>query len=166
MKTQNCNIEDCLYITVDRYKDNRGFFEELYSERHDNDFNREWKQVNLSQSASRTLRGMHQAPYCKLVSCLQGEILDVVVDLRPNSRTFKQWAGFHLSEPHHQVFVPSGCAHGFLCYKDSMVMYLQNDVYGPRKESDWHYDSFGVVWPKFPESYILSEKDANAPHYK
>ena len=163
------SITDCIYICGDRYDDNRGHFQEIFSTRHKNDYNKHWKQCNTSWSLNGVIRGMHCAPYAKLVSCLRGKIFDVVVDLRPESKTFKEWMSFELSDDTNaQVFIPAGYAHGFYCYKNSLVMYLQDDTYASGKEDGWHYDSFGIEWPK-PTSahpYIISERDANAPAYK
>ena len=165
--THKLQIQDCVYICGDRHKDDRGYFQEVYSARHEMDFNREWKQTNVSWSWTGTLRGMHYAPYSKLVTCLQGNIFDAIVDLRPESPTFRKWVSINLSGSSNcQVFVPTGCAHGFYSQYNALVMYQQDDTYEPGKEESWHYNSFGILWPKPEWPYALSERDTNAPAYK
>ena len=132
----------------------------------------------LSMSHQGVLRGLHyqyQHPQAKLVRVLQGEIWDVVVDLRQSSPSFGQWAGYRLAAPQieqgtlraQQLFIPKGCAHGFLTLSASaLVMYKVSDFYHPEDEYCLRYDdsTLAIQWPlpqvSIPQPPILSSKDA------
>lgn len=161
-------IEGAYIYSLDRYHDDRGFFQEMY--RQTNLFyQHQWRQSNISRSGANVVRGMHQSPYAKLVSCVKGLIYDVMVDLRPESPTFRNWYGMWLWEDTpEQILIPSGCAHGFLSERDgSMLLYFQEDAYDREKDKEWHWQSFGISWPAWANgnSCILSDKDRNAPHF-
>ena len=150
---------------LDRHKDGRGFFEELYSQaRPEYDSDTSWRQVNHSVSRIHVLRGIHVAPYAKLVSCLIGHIYDVVVDTRPTSPTYGQWDAVDLcGDNGRQVYVPAGCGHAFVSLAEgSHVVYLQGGVYDPARELSlyWKSPAFDIMWPI--ESPMLSPKDSGA----
>jgi dTDP-4-dehydrorhamnose 3,5-epimerase len=166
------SIEGCIVLAVKRFEDSRGFFEELYNEdRYEQaaGLRRQWRQVNCSRSRRHVVRGLHLAPFAKLVSCLKGEIFDVVVDLRRDSPSYRRWNGWRLSETNnHQVYVPPGCAHGFMALADdNLVVYLQTDTYNPKAERSlfWRDPTIGIEWPAASE-YILSDKDLQAPPFQ
>ncbi len=154
------------------FGDGRGFFMEAYNRE---EFKRigidiEFVQDNLSYSATAgTLRGIHyQLPpkaQTKLVRCIKGVIYDVVVDLRPNSLTFKQWEAFVLSEHNKlQLLVPKGFGHAFLTLTDNVLIYYKVDeYYSPEHDRSlaWNDPDINVEWPYFDE-YVLSEKDKSA----
>ena len=161
MKQNETKIEGCWLIEGKRFFDNRGFFQEMYSDRgltkkpH-------WKQVNWSQSKPDVVRGVHVAPFQKLVTCVSGHIFDVVIDLRRESDTFYQWEGFELNgNTPSQVLIPPGCGHGFFARTLATVIYMQDDVYAAGKEKDWHWRSLPILWPRARE-YVLSDKDKKA----
>lgn len=158
-------IEGLYSISLDRYEDDRGYFQEVYSHKKYNDpIMQNWSQVNLSYSKKNVIRGIHCAPYQKLCTCTSGEIFDVIVDLRESSPTYLNWEGIWLSEDNKmQIFIPGGCGHGFFSSKDSILLYLQNRCYQPGLEKDFHWDSFGIDWPK--ADYIISDRDLKAPKY-
>lgn len=161
MKINNCKIEGCYLILGDKFKDNRGSFQEIYTK----EYEIKPQQTNCSISHQHTLRGIHEAPYAKLVTCVQGEIYDVVVDLRKDSPTYKMHESFVLNnESNVQLMIPAGCGHGFYAIEDSIVIYQQDGLYQPENENGWHWSSFGIKWPKTNE-YIVSEKDKKAPRY-
>ncbi|MHC4396962.1 MAG: dTDP-4-dehydrorhamnose 3,5-epimerase [Planctomycetota bacterium] len=125
-------------------------------------------QSNLSVSTEKhTLRGMHyqteDAYEDKLVQCVRGAILDVIIDLRENSETFGKYVRMELSEANNKMlYVPRGFAHGFLTLENNCyVLYQVSNFYAPDKEQGirWNDPFFGIEWPA--ESPILSEKDAN-----
>ncbi|MDP2087033.1 MAG: dTDP-4-dehydrorhamnose 3,5-epimerase [Gemmobacter sp.] len=127
-------------------------------------------QQNVSVSKKRgTLRGMHYqiAPHAeaKLVRCIRGEIVDVIIDLRPQSPTFLKWAAFHLSAQNMlQLLVPAGFAHGFqTCTDDTEVGYLVTQAYCPAAERGvrWNDPLIGITWPLEPSE--MSHKDRNWP---
>jgi dTDP-4-dehydrorhamnose 3,5-epimerase len=164
MKVKPTKIKDCLVIECNYYPDERGFFQLVHSDLETGLLN--CAQINMSQSKKGVIRGIHEAPYQKLVSCLQGKIFDVVVDLRKDSPTYLEWEGFWLlAEEPRQVLMPAGCGHGFYAEELSRAMYLQDDTYGPNKENTHHWKSFGIEWP-FCEEYILSDRDKNAQMYQ
>jgi dTDP-4-dehydrorhamnose 3,5-epimerase len=129
-------------------------------------------QCNTSWNSHRgTLRGMHyQAapkPEVKLVRCTQGRIYDVVVDLRPDSSTRGKWIGVELSSANREaLYIPEGCAHGFLTLEDSSeVFYHMGDVYDPAlaRGVRWNDDAFNIAWPFAP--IRISERDNQFPDY-
>ncbi len=128
-------------------------------------------QSNISRSGPGVLRGLHYQypePQGKLVSVLAGRIFDVAVDIRPDSPTFRQWAGVELSAGNHrQFYVPEGFAHGFCVLGESALLgYLCTREF--RAEYDavvsWNDPDIDIRWPV--ESGQLSYKDANAPRLK
>lgn len=154
------------------FVDERGFFMETYSQRL---LDIQFVQDNLSLSKKAgTLRGLHfQLPpfdQCKLVSVVQGSILDVAVDLRKDSETFGQHITCVLSaENREQLLVPVGFAHGFLTLEpDTKVAYKVTNFYS--KEHDrgilWNDPDIGIAWPKELTPPILSEKDTTLPTFK
>jgi dTDP-4-dehydrorhamnose 3,5-epimerase len=153
-------------------RDERGFFARTFcvKEFKEHGLATRFVQHNGSQSATRgTLRGMHfqRAPHSevKVVTCLKGAIWDVIIDLRPQSPTYRQWRGFELTAANRrQLYVPKGFAHGFqtLC-DDVEVGYLISAFYAPAAASGVRHDdpAFAIDWP-LPVSAI-SEKDRTWP---
>jgi dTDP-4-dehydrorhamnose 3,5-epimerase len=127
-------------------------------------------QSNLSHSHQGVLRGLHyqQEPYAqaKLVSCLQGAIWDVVVDIRPTSPSYLRWYGFYLTEKSaRQLWIPAGFLHGFYALAaKNIVLYHTTCEYRLDAEQSVHYASpvFSIPWPS---NVIVSSKDALACHY-
>jgi dTDP-4-dehydrorhamnose 3,5-epimerase len=120
-------------------------------------------QINCSVSQKNVIRGLHVAPFARLVYCVKGQVFDVVADVRKDSKTYLQYDSVILSG-HNQksIFIPPFCAHGFLAMEDeSIVVYAQDSTYDPKVEvSVNHADpKLNIKWP-WP---ILSEKDKNAP---
>jgi dTDP-4-dehydrorhamnose 3,5-epimerase len=129
-------------------------------------------QRSVSRNPRRgTLRGMHfQAPphaENKLVSCDRGAIFDVVLDLRPGSETYRAWLGLTLeADDGVALFVPSGCAHGFLTLADdTVVSYAMSSFHEPAAARGVRYDdpAFGVAWPFAP--VVISERDLGYPAF-
>ena len=177
MNVEKITIEDCLIIEPTVYNDDRGYFYEKFNAR---DFKRqtgvcfETKQINQSLSSKRVLRGLHYQKnpkaQAKLVSCLEGEILDVVVDIRKNSKTFGLSASVMLSgDNKKQIFIPKGIAHGFLVLSDhARVMYQADEFYSPEHDAGVFFNdpNIDIKWP-FPLSeLILSPKDRTLPTLK
>lgn len=129
-----------------------------------------FKEAYLSISHANVIRGMHfQAPpYAvdKLVTILSGTALDVIFDMRKNSPTYRQIASFILREEEHSfVFIPAGCAHGFLAYEDhTTLLYHITQPYAPAFDSGIRFDSFEFQWP-LSEQPILSERDLLMPPF-
>lgn len=122
----------------------------------------------FSTSHKGVLRGMHfQLPphdHAKLVYCIRGRVLDVLLDLRKNSPTYGKTASAELSrENHHQFYIPSGVAHGFLSLEDNSVMiYKTSTVHAPSHDAGILWDSFGFEWPQ-GASYTISPRDQKLP---
>lgn len=162
-------------IDLERLEDERGFFARSYCEK---EFDQKglcarWVQCNVSYNARRgTLRGMHyQAPpfeEAKLVRCTRGGIYDVIIDLRPESSTYKQHFGVELNEDNRSMlYIPGGFAHGFLTLTDQTeVFYQMSEFYHPSAAGAvrWNDETFGIVWPE-PVA-VISEKDAQWPDFQ
>ncbi|MDE2018757.1 MAG: dTDP-4-dehydrorhamnose 3,5-epimerase [Patescibacteria group bacterium] len=171
---EKTSFTDALLIIPRVFLDPRGFFMEIYQEAAFMEIGiaDHFVQDNHSHSARNVLRGMHfQSPpheTVKLVRCISGEIFDVLVDLRPNSPTFKKWEGFVLSgENKKMLYVPVGFAHGFYVTGEAAdVVYKVTDYY--YKECDagfrWNDPEIGIRWPGMQP--IISEKDSNLPLFK
>ena len=146
-------------------KDDRGIFSKTFNEDlfNENEINFEIKESYFSTSKKDVIRGMHfQKPpsqHIKVVSLLSGKITDVILDLRKKSKTYKKFFSFDLSSNHfNSIFIPEGCAHGFLSHSDNTTMvYYLSSVYDSKNDSGIRYDSFGFKWNvKKP---IISERD-------
>ena len=168
-------LEGVYIVEPKVFGDNRGFFMESWSER---DFEREGLhytvvQDNHSSSAVKgTLRGIHfqrgDKAQAKLVRCVRGAVLDVAVDLRPSSPTYKKWVAVELSEENKRQFlIPRGFGHGFLTLTDDVeFLYKADNPYAPEADGGirWNDPEIGVDWGV--EAPILSEKDKKSPFLK
>lgn len=152
------------------FADERGYFMETYSKRDFANFgiDCEFVQDNQSKSSKGVLRGLHfqkEFSQSKLVRVVRGEVLDVAVDLRPNSATRGQHFAVRLSsENKKQFFIPRGFAHGFLVLSDEAeFVYKVDDFYHPNDEGGILWSSAGIDWPieevGGESALILSEKD-------
>lgn len=157
-----------------RIGDGRGYFMEVWKDawfrEHVEDV--AFVQDNQSLSAQTgTIRGLHYqtAPFeqGKLVRCLQGAIFDVAVDIRPDSPTFGQWVGAELNpENAHQLWVPTGFAHGFCTLRpDTVVCYKVTEVYAADHDAGIAFNDpeIGIAWPVDIASAVLSDKDRAQP---
>lgn len=162
------SIDGLILVTPKVFGDNRGFFMETYK-RTDFEANGivgEFNQDNHSKSSKGVLRGLHyQAmPHsqAKLVLCLKGKILDVNVDLRPNSKTFGKYEKVELSEENKQMlYIPKGFAHGFVVLSDEAeILYKTQGEYAPQADRGilWCDKDINIDWGIDFEP-ILSEKD-------
>lgn len=175
MKAIETGIEGLVVIEPDCHGDHRGWFMETYSKPKFEELGItcEFVQDNQSFSAQKgTLRGLHfqiePMAQSKLLRCTRGEILDVAVDLRKNSPTYKKWYSIELSaENKLQFFMPAGMAHGFVTLTDDVeVQYKVDKVYAPECDRSVRFDDpeIGVDWGIAEP--ILSEKDLKAPLLK
>ena len=175
MKIIKTEIDDILILEPRVFGDHRGWFTETYSKTKFQELgiDIEFVQDNHSMSAQKgTLRGLHfqtnPRAQTKLVRCTKGKILDVAVDLRKGSSTYKQWVGVELSEENKkQLLIPKGFAHGFLTLTDDVeVQYKVDEYYAPECDRSIRFDDpeIGVDWGI--EDPILSEKDLKAPLLK
>ena len=169
IKVTNCDIEGLKVIEPTVFGDERGYFMETYNY---NDFKEagidlQFVQDNQSMSKKGVLRGLHfqkQFPQDKLVRVVRGEVFDVAVDLRPNSKTYGKWFGVVLSaENKKQFLIPKNFAHGFLVLSETAeFVYKCTDFYHQNDEGGllWSDPEIGIDWP-IPDGMdlILSEKD-------
>lgn len=172
MKKTETGIEGLVVIEPDVHGDHRGWFMETYSKPKFEALGIpcEFVQDNQSYSAQKgTLRGLHfqknPMAQSKLLRCTRGKILDVAVDIRKNSPTYKKWYAVELSaENKKQFFMPKGMAHGFVTLSDDVeVQYKVDAVYSPECDRSIRFDDpeIGVDWGIADP--VLSEKDLKAP---
>lgn len=164
------DIKDRVVIDPRVYGDHRGYFMETYHKKSffDGGIRVDFVQDNMSSSTKGVLRGLHfqwNKPQGKLVRVLKGEVFDVAVDLRRNSSTYGKWEGTYLSEDNRKmVYVPEGCAHGFLVISDSAeFVYKCTDFYDPDDEGGILYNDpdIGIQWPVDKvNKNLISEKDS------
>ncbi len=175
MEFKKTKLQDAILIEPKFFKDERGFFVESYSKKifKENGIDVEFVQDNHSLSTEKgVLRGLHfqEAPHSqsKLIRVTKGKVYDIIVDLRKNSSTYKQWQGFELSaENGLMLFVPQGFAHAFCTLEENTeFMYKVDDFYAPECDSGiiWNDLELNINWPiKNP---ILSEKDSQLKKLK
>jgi dTDP-4-dehydrorhamnose 3,5-epimerase len=166
-------LQGLLLIEPKVFGDPRGFFMETWNLRkyQEAGLGVPFVQDNISVSRRGALRGLHfqnPNPQGKLVSVLQGEVLDLVVDIRIRSATFGKWEAVQLSsENKRQFYIPPGFAHGFLVLSDTaMFHYKCTDFYSPKDEVTllWNDPDIGIQWPSGDP--IVSEKDAKGQTLK
>lgn len=173
-------IKECFYkdkkfkglyeIEPEIYKDNRGEFCEIFSEKEfkKNGLDLSFVQDNQSFSKKNVLRGLHfqkKNPQGKLVYTVSGKVFDVVVDLRNESETFGKYFTLILdSEKHNQLYIPKGFAHGFYALTENTIFaYKCSDFYNPNGEDGiiWNDKTIGISWSEIllEKNPILNEKD-------
>jgi dTDP-4-dehydrorhamnose 3,5-epimerase len=168
-------LQGVFEINLDTKPDERGFFARSWckNEFESNGLNPTLVQCNISLNTRKgTLRGMHYqvSPHAeaKLVRCTHGAIYDVVLDLRPQSPTFKEWIGVVLTAVNrHMIYVPEGCGHGFLTLEDeSEVFYQMSEFYNAESARGvrWDDPAFQISWPT--EVKLLSERDRTYPNFE
>ena len=172
MNYSKLSIKSSFLFEREVFRDVRGGFEEFWEENQFSEMNINFTPANACYSYNRlagTLRGLHyQAEPCgqsKLVSCVAGKVWDVTVDLRRESPTFKQWQSIVLqSVDGRAVYIPSGCAHGFVSLEDETTLaYLIEGDYQPElsRALRWNDPELAIEWPV--PNPILSDKDRAAP---
>jgi dTDP-4-dehydrorhamnose 3,5-epimerase len=176
MKVIDTSIQDLKIFEPKVFSDERGFFMESFNQSiYEKVIGRDVKfvQDNHSRSTKGVLRGMHyQKNPCgqgKLVRCTLGEVFDVAVDIRRDSKTFGQWVGVVLSaENKRQFWIPVGFAHGFIVLSDiAEFMYKTTDYYNPEFERGfiWNDPSINITWPLL-DGVKLSKKDSLLPAFR
>lgn len=174
MKFNPTPLSGAFTIELDKREDDRGFFARLFCEQEFIAAGIPTKiaQINNALSSQAgTLRGMHYqlepSAEIKVVRCIRGSVYDVIVDLRPDSPTFKQWFGTELSsENRRMMYAPRGFAHGLMTLTDDAEMfYLASAPYDPQRERGLRYNDpqFAIVWPRSVTE--ISEKDRTWPNF-
>ena len=175
MKFEKTKLEGVVIITPDVFGDHRGFFMESWSEHKMEEAGLRYNFVQDNHSMSSvkgTLRGIHfqkgDKAQAKLVRCVKGAVLDVAVDLRHESTTYKQWIAVELSaENKKQLMIPRGFGHGFVTLTDEVeFLYKADNYYAPEADGGirWNDPELAVDWGV--EHPILSQKDENNPWLK
>jgi len=174
MNFKETSLKDAFVIELQKREDERGFFARTFcrDEFAAHGLNTEYPQCNMSLSKDKfTLRGFHYqidgAEEAKVVRCIRGALLDVIIDVRKGSPSYGQHLAVELSaENYVALYVPEGFAHSFITLEeDTEAFYMVSAMYSPGKERGirWNDPAFGVQWPT--DRPIVSEKDANWPDY-
>ncbi|HEY8240756.1 MAG TPA: dTDP-4-dehydrorhamnose 3,5-epimerase [Kiritimatiellia bacterium] len=170
MKFTELEIPGVILVEPDVFPDERGFFTETFHREKyaKGGIAKPFVQDNFAHSRKNVLRGLHfqdKQAQGKLVYAVSGAIFDVAVDVRRGSPSYGKWVGRRLTaENHHQMYVPEGCAHGYLVLSDeSDVMYKCTDLYAPQYDRGllWNDPAIRIQWPVL--NPILSAKDAGNP---
>ncbi len=167
-------LKGAFIIHLEKLEDERGFFARTWCKREieAHGLNPNLVQCNISFNKKRgTLRGMHhQVPpheEAKLVRCTMGAIYDVIIDLRPNSPTFKEWFSLELTAKNRKmIYIPEGVSHGFMTLDDNTeVFYQMSEFYAPEcaRGVRWNDPAFDIVWTG--DVTIISERDNQYPDF-
>tara|TARA_B110000003_G_scaffold263549_1_gene287342 strand:- start:493 stop:1047 length:555 start_codon:yes stop_codon:yes gene_type:complete len=175
MKFIETKIPDLIIIEPSVFGDNRGYFLESYNKKKFEEVvgKTSFVQDNESKSSKGVLRGLHfqKPPFeqAKLVRCIEGEVLDVAVDIRKNSKTYGEHFAVLLSgENKRQLFVPRGFAHGFLALSDSATFaYKVDNTYAPDHDAGirWNDKELNIQWGLVDSIVKVSPKDAELPFF-
>ena len=174
MKNNIHNFKEINLIDTKKYFDSRGYFFESYNSKNYNKLFRErcnFVQDNISFSKKNVLRGLHfqkKYPQAKLLTVLKGRIIDVVVDIRKNSKSYGKYQKFLLSDKSgNQIYIPKGFAHGFLALsKQVIISYKCSNYYDPNDQNTiiWNDRDLNIDWGiKKP---ILSKKDKKGIEFR
>lgn len=169
-------LKGAFVIDPQRFEDERGFLARSFSEQEflSHGLNPRMAECNISFSSRRyTVRGMHfqHPPFAqaKLIRCTKGAIYDVIIDLRPDSPTFKQWIGEELTaENRCMLYVPEGFAHGFQTLEEETEVFYQiTNFYNSDSEGGvrWNDPAFAIRWPA-TDGVTIKDRDANYPDFK
>jgi len=168
LKFTKSKLKDALVIEIEKLEDERGFFARSWDKKICNELGLDvdFVQNNISLSKFKgTLRGLHYqlSPYeeTKMIRCTRGRVYNVIIDLRSNSETYKQWEGVELNEKNHLArYIPKGFANGILTLEDnSEIFYQVSQFYTPDSERGirWDDPSFNITWPE--KITTISKKD-------
>jgi dTDP-4-dehydrorhamnose 3,5-epimerase len=174
VKFHETELQGAYLIELEKCEDERGFFARTWCEEEFKDHDLVARVVQASTSFNTragTLRGMHYqlAPYqeTKLVRCTRGALYDVIVDLRPDSPTYKRWIGVELTASNYRMlYVPADFAHGFITLEDNTeAAYLISESYTPGAGAGLRWDDpqFNIAWPRPVE--VISDQDAGWPDF-
>ena len=174
MKVKSTPLQDCYIIEPTVFEDDRGYFFEKFNEKTFEELtgqNGHFVQDNISKSSYGVLRGLHlqkgEHAQAKLVSCLEGKVFDVAVDLREDSPSFGQWFGIELTpENKLQLYIPRGFGHGFSVLSETAVFsYKCDNFYHKAAEGGvlWNDPELNIDWQLPMDDVILSEKDKVLP---
>ena len=168
-------LKGAYIIDIERLQDERGFFARSWCQKEfqGQGLDPGLVQCSISFNAKKgTLRGMHYQvkPYeeAKLVRCTMGSLYDVIIDLRQDSTTYGQYAGFVLSADNHKmVYIPKGFAHGFLTLENNTeLLYHMSEFFAPdyARSFRWNDPAFNINWPA--DIQVICDRDRNLPDFK
>jgi dTDP-4-dehydrorhamnose 3,5-epimerase len=168
MKLTETKLNGVFVIEPKKLEDERGFFARIFDKKEFSKRNlvSEFVQSSISYNKKKgTIRGMHyqSKPYeeSKIVGCTKGKFFDVIIDLRPYSKTFKKWFSIELSADNYEMlYIPNGFAHGFQTLADNTEVFYQISQYHMPNYSKgilWNDENFNIRWPLKPS--IISKKD-------
>lgn len=174
MEFSKTTLDGAYTIDLNKIGDERGFFARMFCENEFSEQNLETSFIQINNSLSKdkgTLRGMHYqlspSAEVKVVRCVKGALFDVIIDIRPDSPTYRKWFGELLSaENRKMMYVPRGFAHGFITMENNTeAIYLVSSAYAPDAERGIRYNDpeFNIEWPIPPQE--ISEKDMNWPDF-
>ena len=174
MKIEPTSIAGVMTVEIEPLADDRGIFARTFCAETfaKHGLLSKFPQSNTSWNAHRgTLRGMHYQnephPEVKLVRCTRGRIYDVIVDLRSDSNTYKKWLAVELdAQLRNAIYIPAGCAHGFLTLEENCAIdYVMDADYvpGSARGCRWNDPAFGIEWPFAP--MVMSERDMTWPDF-
>ena len=174
MKFIKQNIDGVYLIQPEPFEDKRGMLRRNYCKKElkTNSINFDIKQINVSENIKKyTLRGFHyqKKPYGedKIISCINGAIYDIVLDLREDSKTYKSWESYELTQKNRMsIIVPKGCANAYLTLENNTwILYYHSEYYKKRSEKRIRYNdpTFNFRWPNLPK--VISDEDLNANNF-
>ncbi|KAA2218748.1 dTDP-4-dehydrorhamnose 3,5-epimerase [Maribacter flavus] len=177
MQIKETNIKDCYELEPRVFEDQRGYFFESFNQKRYAEltgFMVNFVQDNQSFSTKGVLRGLHyqkgESAQAKLVRVLQGKVLDVAVDIRKDSPTYGNvFKTILSSENYRHLFIPRGCAHGFVTLSDTATFFYKCDnYYDPKAEAGIIYNdpNLNIDWELSDSELIISEKDQILPQFK
>jgi dTDP-4-dehydrorhamnose 3,5-epimerase len=175
MRFTEAKLLGAFLVELERREDERGWFARVWDpqELAAHALNPAIAQASVAWNArAGTIRGLHYqaAPYAeaKLVRCTRGALYDVIVDLRPDSPTYRRWLGVELSEDEaRMLYIPEGVAHGYQTLVDGTeALYLISESYAPDAQRGvrWDDPAFGITWPAEPQ--VISDRDRAWPDFK
>lgn len=173
MNKIDTNLKDCFILEPTQFGDARGYYSPIYIEPELAELGFQGiKQISRSKSGKGILRGMHfqKGDYAqaKIVEVVHGSVVDVVIDMRPESPSYRQWTSVLLtSDNNRQAYIPRGFAHGFLSLEDNTIFqYFVDNAYAPEQEDGiaWDDPEINIDWQGIFDQYdikepMLSEKD-------
>jgi dTDP-4-dehydrorhamnose 3,5-epimerase len=163
---------DCYLINTPRFGDDRGFFLESFNSKKfmKGEIDFDVKQINFAKSSRNVLRGLHYQKdnfaQAKLVGVISGAVVDVVVDIRPESESYLKSYKVELNTPDVLLYIPRGFAHGYLTLEDETIFhYAVDNYYSPEHETGIRFDdpTLGIDWG-FDSKPVISEKDLKQPY--
>ena len=175
MKFIKTDISDVYIIEPSVFQDTRGYFLESYNQKKFEQVvgKTSFMQDNESKSSKGVVRGLHfqKPPFeqAKLIRCIEGEVLDVAVDIRKKSKTYGEYVAVLLSgENKRQLFVPRGFAHGFIVISDNAtIAYKVDNTYAPNYDAGirWNDKELNIQWGMLEYQVLVSKKDAELPFF-